>query len=417
MKLNINKVFTNRISTKFETSVITPSGEKRFFHSIAAPLKKDGKIVAALCIAIDTTKIKNIESDLKLKLNYIKKILDSASEIIFTINKNKKLTIWNKSAEKKIGYQSKNILNKKIKNIKIFENPKLIEDYIEDKINRKKSYLQEIMINTKKGNKILLAVSTSEIKNESNEISDILFVCWDVTHENISESIMLGKSYILFENKLDKSLKIFNQNIKKFKKGIIVTRNIKNLYYQYKNEKNIELLELSSKQNKKIINISNIEELKKLINLNFNKNNNILILIDRIDYFLSRSSFTNLIQNLYEINDNLKNVNSTIIIRFNPSLIKSNQRIQLEQEFNKIPLRIIEEIKIKDEIYDILKYINKKNENNVLITNIDLEKQFNISKKSLANKLDTMLEKGLIYYTKKDKIKIINISNTAMKYL
>lgn len=417
MKFNINKVFTKGISTKFETSIISPYGERKFFHSIAAPLKKDNKIIAALCIAIDTTKLKTIESDLKLNLYYIQKILDSTSEIIFTINKNKQIVIWNKSAEEKTGYNSKNILNKKIRNIKLFENPYLIEKYIEDKINRKKSDLKEIMINTKKGNKLLLGISSSEIKDELNEVSDIIFVAWDITHENISESLIIGKSYIIFENKLDNSLKIFDQNVKKFKKGIIITRNVNNLIYEYKKEKNIELIELSLKQNKKIKNISNFEELKKLIKLNFNNNQNLIILLDRIDYFLSRIPFTNLIKDLYDINDILKNFNSTIIIRFNSSLITPNQRIQLEQEFNKIPKKIIEDIKIKDEIYYILKYINKKNENHLLVTNKDIEKQFNIAKKSLENKLDMMLEKGLIYYTQKGKIKKINISNKGIKYL
>jgi len=72
---------------------------------------------------------------------------------------------------------------------------------------------------------------------------------------------------------------------------------------------------------------------------------------------------------------------------------------------------------VTDEIYDILRNINKKNENNFLVTNKDIEKQFNISKKSLENKLDIMSDEDLIYYTNKDKIKIINISNKGIKYL
>ena len=63
------------------------------------------------------------------------KILDSASEFIFIINSQKKIVLWNKSAEKKSGYSRKNILNKSIKYVKLFEDISIIENFIENNDN------------------------------------------------------------------------------------------------------------------------------------------------------------------------------------------------------------------------------------------------------------------------------------------
>ena len=196
MKDNLNEVFNKNISKKYDISIINPDGEKHFFHSIAAPIIKDNKTIAALCIAIDNTKLINTEKELKLNTNYLNNILDGAYEIIFTINSEKKIVIWNKSAQKKTGYTQRNILKKSIKDLNLFENISEIDSHITNLINGKKSILKEMIINTKLGNKIILGVSSTKITNESNKITDILFVCWDITHRtDTSEPLLSGKSY------------------------------------------------------------------------------------------------------------------------------------------------------------------------------------------------------------------------------
>ena len=65
-----------------------------------------------------------------------------------SISPDRKISLWNKSAEKKTGYKLKNIINKSIKEINLFENIDEIEDYLKTIISGKKSYQKEIMINT-----------------------------------------------------------------------------------------------------------------------------------------------------------------------------------------------------------------------------------------------------------------------------
>ncbi len=417
MKDQLKEVFDKNISKKYDTSIITPDGENRFFQSITAPIIKDNKTIAALCIAIDNTKLRNTEKELKLNTNYLNNILDGAYEIIFTINSEKKIVIWNKSAQKKTGYTKKNIFKKSIKDLNLFENKSEIDSHITNLINGKKSFLKEMIINTKLGNKILLGVSSTIIKNESNIITDVLFVCWDITYrKDTLEPLLSGKSYFLFDNKIDKAIKIFDKTFDEIQKGLIISRDINYIIDKTPNKEKIDIIKLSSLKEEKIKNISGINEFINQIENYLRKNKKSIILIDRIDYLISIHSFENVIQALYEINDYIINSNSILLIRINSSLLASNQIIQIEQEYNKIPEKIVNDIKIDEDMYMMLNYINKNNENNSILI-FKLEKQFNISKSTLNKRLEIMKNNDLIYYKGKGRSKLLYLSDKGKNYL
>jgi PAS domain S-box-containing protein len=418
LKHHLNIVFKEGISQKYDTNIIAPDGSNRYFNTIAAPIKKEGKVVSVITISIDNTKLKETEFKAKTNFNYMKNILDNASEIIFTISPDKKISLWNRSAEKIIGYKTKKVVKKSIKNLNLFENIEDIEKFIENIYKDKKPILKEIVFNTIYGYKIVLGTSITKIRDESGNITDILFVCWDITKEKLTfKNLRSSYSYIITDEKLDRAIKLLNDYIDKGKKVIIFSRNIDYFLKNIKNKDKLSIFNFSSIKEENINNISTTNELKNSIKDCLDKNKNVIILIDRIDYLISIYSFETVIQTLYTINDFVRKKQSILLIRINDDLLDLNQRISLEQEFTKLPTHLIEDIKIDENLYSILKYIYKQNENNLAIKYQQIGTYFNISKVTVKNRIESLIEKELIYYKIQGRSKILYVSEKGKKYL
>ena len=358
------------------------------------------------------------EKKAKTNLNYMKNILDNASEIIFTINLKKKISLWNKSAEKKIGHKNKKIVNKSINSIDLFENIGEVEKFIENIIQNKKSFLKEIIINTTFGYKIILGASITKIKNESGEISDILFVCWDITKDRlVFKNLKSGYSYIIKDNKLEKTIKLLNEYANRGKKILIYSRNIDYYLKNITNRNKLSIFNFSTIKDKDINTISKTDELKNSIKNFLNKYKNSIILIDRLDFLISIYKFDKVIQTLYEINDIIRKKQSILLIRINDSLLNLDQKISLEQEFSELPTHLIEEVKIEEDLLDILNYINKQNENKITVNYQQIGTYFNISKVTVKNRIESLIDNNLLYYKKQARSKILYISEKGKEYL
>jgi len=132
---------------------------------------------------------------------------------------------------------------------------------------------------------------------------------------------------------------------------------------------------------------------------------------------ISINSFENVIQALYKINDLIINTKSVLLIRLNSSLLNYNQRIRIEQEYNKIPTQIIKDIQIDEKVYKILNFINEKNKNNIIATFQQIGKEFNISKLTVKKRVEIMKNNDFIYYINKGSSKGIYITDKGKSLL
>ncbi len=99
---------------QFELRVKTPSDEEKIFISIRSPiLIEESKEKAVVGILIDITERLHYEFELKKALEYNELLLNLVPSALFTFDKEKRITFWNKQAEILTGFKSEEVVGNK----------------------------------------------------------------------------------------------------------------------------------------------------------------------------------------------------------------------------------------------------------------------------------------------------------------
>ncbi|PIZ75478.1 hypothetical protein COY05_03900 [Candidatus Peregrinibacteria bacterium CG_4_10_14_0_2_um_filter_38_24] len=168
-----HKLRTHGMSSQYEATMLSKSGKKIPLLISGAPTKSGGTIG----IFTNLTKLKKLAEKERLSTQIIK----NSIEAIVVLNKNRKIQLWNTSAQKIFGYKEQEILNKSINLIIPQEeedvNKKLIEEVEKNKIIRNYETLRQ----SKTGEKISVSVSVAKVTNEKDK-----FIGYLVTYRDIS---------------------------------------------------------------------------------------------------------------------------------------------------------------------------------------------------------------------------------------
>ena len=397
----------------YEYKIITKKG-KKIDVIINTKLIKYENEKAILGIVTDVSKLKKIENELKENKNYLQNIIDNTSEMIITIDKNHKIKTWNASAEKITGYKKSQVINKNVKGIDLFEFTSDIKDYMKSIAKNNPYNLKNLTLKTSKGKIIKLSTSTSHIKDENNNIKEIIFLCKDITQNNlISKKLQNGLSYIIDDINIDQALTIFFSYLEKNNYGLLISRQIANELIKNKNIKNYKL---SLDRNEALSTIDNLNNLEKTIENNIKKHKTI-ILLDRIDFFISTFPFKEIIKTLYRINDLIKNYDSILILRINSKLLNESELSLFNEEYIRLKTEKIKDVIIRDDLIDIIQYINNENKMNLNVNYGDIGNKFDISKVTVKKRIETLIKKDLIYSKKIGNTKILYLTDHGKKLL
>ncbi|MHA2431306.1 MAG: PAS domain S-box protein [Promethearchaeota archaeon] len=419
LKLTNKAITTGLKQDSYIMEAIRKDGEKILIRINESPLKdENGGVIGITGVLSDITELKRAESDIIRRKEYLQNVIDSASEVIFTIDSDFKIRTWNKTAEQITGYNKKRIVDKSIKQVELFDYPSEFEEYIKAINNKKTATLNEISINTIYGIARTFSVSPSFIKDESENIIEFLFVCRDITKEKkLFGKIQSGTSYLIQELDNNTVLDIFNFQLESKKHGLYIGR-IPNKEIQtcFKNN-NPKIIKLTAQKDDRYPTSYSIEELYQKIKDFIKNKNNAVILIDRVGYLIINYSFESVMKTLYRINDLIQKHNSILLLRVNPSILNQNQIAILNEDFKKIPSQKISDIQISQELYEILTYIQNESKNNITVRYGNIGKTFSISKVTAKKRLESLIEDGLIYSRKQGKSKILNITEKGKNLL
>lgn len=361
-----------------------------------------------MSIIRDITSLKEQQDQIIKRDNYLKSIINSASEIIFTVNLENEILVWNDTAIRVSGYSSNEIKNKKIDKLKFINNYSEFKTYLLDIVKNKSINKFDLIIKTKFNNIRIWNLSPSIIKNESNEISEVLFICNDVTYEKeIFSNIIFGRGYLFLDGKNDNAYNLFCNSLKNKNKGLIFTRHISEKINEICDKRNIELFQFSS-DIKGSFNINDPNSLYKIINRKSKKNS--IILLERLDYFFNIYPFKETISNLYKINEIVKNKELLLIICLNPDSLSKEKIIALKEEFYEYLTHKTQEIIIDKDLYSILDFINSRNIGNIIVTYKDIGEKFSISKMTVTKKIDKLLYLELVISSKTGRSKILYLT-------
>ena len=99
------------------------------------------------------------EGDIKRTREYLQNAINSASEIIISIDKNSKVTAWNKTAEQITGYKQREVLGRKISYLSIFVNSDDLTGYINGVFNGHTKSFKDVTLLSKTGVRKLVRIS------------------------------------------------------------------------------------------------------------------------------------------------------------------------------------------------------------------------------------------------------------------
>jgi len=426
---NVYDVLPNELAEKIMVSIkksIDLRELQKFYYEL--PIKNEihnfeARVISKgmnefLFIVHDITDSIRKTDKIKRTMNYLQNVIDSASEIIFTIGSDLKIKTWNRSAMRLTGYKKSHVIGKSIDNLDLFEYKGELLDYLRTIFKGKKAILKELTINTSFGIKKLLSVSSSFMKDKSDNVNEILFVCQDITYEKDSQSsLIFGKSYLISEPTNNTAVELFKGFLHRGNPGLYISRTDNEEIRKIFDDSTPRIVKLTLDKDKKYKTTSSLDELLNVIKDFTAKEKHSIIFMDRIDYLIVNFSFGKVIKTLYELNDVMEKQQCLFLIRINPSLMDKTQMVMLYEEFQKLPAQQIEDIQLEETQFDILNYINVENNRNTLVTYSDIGKTYSISKVTAQKRIESLKKIGMVFSKKQGRSKFLYITDKGKSLL
>lgn len=387
-------------------------GEERWFLSNTKPfLDENGEIESILNVAMDITEKKKSELELQRSKEFFQKIIDNASDIIFTIDNNFRITIWNIAAENITGYTRDQIVNKNIQQVDVFDySPEFIEA-VKDLFHDKPFILQEIYLKTKDGARKIIQITHSLIHDDKGRVSSAIFI-GRIRRLDIETygSLLPGHSYILQGESYRNAYELFINTMNHSEPGLLITRlhpdELDAMFPSFR--PNILLLQTLKESRYPIA--SNLDELIESITLFVNNNPGSVILLDRVDYLISLYSFESVLKTIYRITEIIANTACVFLLRADFSTLTPQQTTFLQQEMELLPSTKIHRLTLDRLSIEILKYIEEMNHRNTQVTPKQIYTSFHLSRITAQKKIQFLEEKKLVYTRRYGRTKTIYIT-------
>ena len=359
----------------------------------------------------DITGRKKAEQEVIRIKEYLKNIINSASQIIIAFNTKGKVTTWNKAAELLTGYRQREVIGRDINKLDLFDNPQELLDNIKSVYDRNEFKWDELVLRTKNGTNRIIRLSYSVIKGGQDQDIGILVIGENITDEREKHGKLLrGNSYLICDKNNRSALHLFSYLTRSNYNGLYATRtdpsNIDNLIDLTNNQ----AILFSQDKLREFEHISDLDELTVAIKEFTIKHTNSLILLDRIDYFLNRFSFEQFMGSLYKISDIVRNNKAILLMYLNPSFIDTSQLSMIEEELHQFPGQKIDSVLIEDELYDILKFVYEQNQKNSMVFFKKISRELLLDKKTVAKRLRILTDKVLVSIKKQGRLRTVSLS-------
>jgi PAS domain S-box-containing protein len=361
---------------------------------------------------------KKLEKQVFEEKEYLQNVIDSATEIIIAVDKNNRINTWNKSAEQITGYKQKDVINRSIHKLNLFDDSDKILDTIKTVYKEKRFGHEDLVLITKNNEKRIIRLFGSAIRGNENQELGVLFIGHDITKDvEIHGKLIDGKSYIIPDKKNDSAFDIFVDLTTTDYNGLLITRSNPLDIKSITSSKNIKTFFLSQQKLEDFENISTLENLKKKIDDFSNKNKNSVILIDGIHYLFTQFSFDKFLEMLYQVDEIILKNKSIMFLRIDPSTIDERQMAIIENELQMLPSQKVEGLVIQDEVYEILKFIFEQNQSNALVPMKKIMSRFKISFSTAADRVETLEKKGLAFTKRQGKLRTVYVTEKGKTLL
>ena len=349
---------------------------------------------------------------------HLQNVIDSASEVIISIDANKRITTWNKAAEIITGYKHKDVLNWSIKKLTLFENTQKLLDLIKNLTTDMQHDYEDMVIVTKNQAKKILRVTGSIIKGKEKQNNGVLLIGRDITREmDTHGKLLAGNSYLIPDKNNSIAIDLLVDLATSDYSGYLITRNDPNLINSIIPSTNIHTYLLGKNMNQEFESIANPQNLVQKIKDICKTKKDKVILLERLDYLINKFSFEKTMDTLYDINDIITKNKCLLLVRIDPETIEKTQMAIIENEMQMLPSQKIEGLNIEDEVHDILRFIYEQNQNNAIVPIKKIMSRFTLAYSTVAKRLQILETKGLIFTKKQGKSRTVTISDKGKTFM
>ncbi len=351
---------------------------------------------------------KTAEKNAREAQEYLQNVIDSASEIIISVNNNNRITTWNKTTEELTGYPTKEVHNRSINKLNIFDTDNNILDYIKTVYKEKRPGYENFVLTTKDNSKKIIRVTGSPITGKVKQPLGVILIGEDITQDiEIHGRLLKGNTYLITDTKNNSALDLYADLTTQEYNGLLITRATPHTIKDSLPQPQKSTICLFSDQKKYPYNtINTLDELTKKIT-EFSKKQTPLILLDGIHYLITKNTFQEFINTLYQIHDLITINNALLLIRIDPTMFTDAQRAIIENEIQPLPSQKIEGLVIQDEVYHTLKYIHEQNQQNALVPIKKIMAKFHISYSTAAKRIEQLEKKGLTFTKRQGKLRTV----------
>jgi len=223
--------------------------------------------------------------------------------------------------------------------------------------------------------------------------------------EKQEKSLLRRGSFISFDPNSKSAYYFFKNNMGPEIKGLCITRTHPSVV-RNENPEEFDIVWMNQKKFKKSVDL--FEHLEKTIKNFLKKSKKSVIILERIDYLVNIYGFQKFLNFIYNLNDEIFENNSSLIVHSNPHILNEREKSLLHLEMQKLPRpEFIEKIKLAKDLYDILEFI-KDSETKVSFKNIC--KKFNITKATTRKRIYELQSKNFILIKKDGRSKIVELT-------
>lgn len=360
---------------------------------------------------------KKIEKKITTMKESLENIINSTSELIIALDRLNRVEYWNNAAERITGYKKKDVIGRYINKISCIEKPDQFFELIRMVTETEKAYSKQISVITKDYSRKIINVSCSPL-HQKKDSAGALIVGRDITYDWQShQDLIQGHSYLITNKNSISAFDLFTNLVQTDTRGIHITRSLLDKYSNHSPYKNIERWYIGSVSNAKDTVVSTPQELQQTIQDIASLSQKCMFFLEDIHYFITNFSFEEFINTCYIIIDIVSRSHSIFLLSINESILDDHQLAMLESEFEYLPTKKLDDIKMKDELFEIITYIYEENAKNSVVSYKKLMSKFNIVYYTASKRVELLEKEELVYTKKYGKSRLIHLTEKGKMLL
>ncbi len=406
--------------TKVETVRIAKDGRKIVVdQTLTSIYNSSGDITGFVTIMRDITEKKKNEIELRkayeelekktMELRYLANLVENSNDAIYSIDMNGIITSWNKTAEKLFGWKKHEAIGMHVNELLPEGFEKETEYIIQKMKDGAKNLSFERKRKCKDGRIIDVEMTISPILDENDNLSGISIIARDTSHKVKSEYELLKRILkykveiggIYLTNNFELAKDVLADMVKAGFNGLILSRRLPEEI-----DVDCKILWFSEKFGKNAVQ-PKVKVLERIMLYELPAKNNVVIM--ELDYLFTKIDFESLFALIQRIKEDFYILRrGVLILVVNYGILNENQLSLLRMECKNLQKK---EIKISPELYELLRFVYKKNRIGEKPSIKDTMEELDLARNTVKKRIKQLKNKGLLNVVKYGRTKLLEITD------